>query len=118
MREIRGDVFQGRFHNLLISKNSTFWVPQISRITFQVVYLSEPRVGVPEKRGKRGRPRTRLHVLSRQRPHEVRALAHNPQTVWQQVVVRHTERSRLAADFALQRVWTVAGGKRPRAEWL
>src|SRR5438128_9089036 len=37
MREIRGDVFQGRFHNLLISKNSTFWVPQISRITFQVV---------------------------------------------------------------------------------
>src|SRR2546427_9717913 len=50
------------------------------------VYLSEPRVGVPEKRGKRGRPRTRLHVLSRQRPHEVRALARNPQTVWQQVV--------------------------------
>src|SRR5215217_4106093 len=37
MREIRGDVFQGRFHNLLISKNSTFWVPPISRITFQVV---------------------------------------------------------------------------------
>jgi hypothetical protein len=40
MREIRGDVFQGRFHNLLISKNSTFWVPQISRITFQVVYYN------------------------------------------------------------------------------
>jgi hypothetical protein len=38
--------------------------------------------------------------------------------VWQQVVVRHTERGRLAADFALQRVWTVAGGTRPRAEWL
>jgi hypothetical protein len=37
MREIRGDVFQGRFHNLLISKNNTFWAPQISRITFQVV---------------------------------------------------------------------------------
>jgi len=82
------------------------------------VYLSEPRVGVPERRGKRGRPRTRLHVLSRQRPHEVRALAHHPQTVWQQVVVRHTERGRLAADFALQRVWTVAGGTRPQAEWL
>ena len=28
------------------------------------VYVSEPHVGVPEKRGKRGRPRTRLHVLS------------------------------------------------------
>jgi SRSO17 transposase len=82
------------------------------------VYLSEPRVGVPEQRGKRGRPRTRLQVLSWQRPHEVRALARHPQTVWQQVVVRHTERGRLAADFAVQRVWTVAVGKRPRAEWL
>src|SRR5215218_7687377 len=39
MREIRADVFQGRFHNLLISKNNTFWVPQISRITFQVVVI-------------------------------------------------------------------------------
>src|SRR5215510_14351674 len=39
MREIRGGVFKGRFHNLLISKNNTFWVSQISRITFQVVYL-------------------------------------------------------------------------------
>src|SRR5215217_3445695 len=40
MREIRADVFQGRFHNLLISKNNTFWVPQISRITFQVVWVT------------------------------------------------------------------------------
>ena len=82
------------------------------------VSLNEPRVGVPEKRGKRGRPRTRLHVLSWQRPHEVRALARHPQTVWQQVVVRHTERGRLAADFTVHRVWTVAVGQRPRAEWL
>jgi SRSO17 transposase len=82
------------------------------------VYVSEPPVGVPEKRGKRGRPRTRLHVLSQQRPHEVRALTRDPQTVWQQVVVRHTERGRLAADFAVQHVWTVAVGQRPRAEWL
>src|SRR5438445_4215652 len=81
------------------------------------VYGSEPHVGGPEERGKRGRPRTRLHVLSRQKPHEVRALARDPQTVWPQVVVRHTERGRLAADFAVQRVWTVAVGQRPRAEW-
>ena len=80
--------------------------------------MSEPQVGVPEPRGKRGRPRTRLHVLSRQRPHEVRALARHPQTVWQQVMVRDTARGRLAADFAVQRVWTVAAGKRPRVEWL
>ena len=82
------------------------------------VYVSEPQVGVPEKRGKRGRPRTRLHVLSRQRPHEVRGLARHPQTGWQQVMVRDTERGRLAADCAVQRVWTVAAGKRPRVEWL
>jgi len=45
MREIRGDVFQGRFHNLLISKNSTFWVPQILRITFQVVTVTRGGTG-------------------------------------------------------------------------
>jgi SRSO17 transposase len=82
------------------------------------VYLSEPRVGMPPKRGKRGRPRTRLQVLSGQGPHEVRALAQHPQTTWQQVEVRHTERGRLTADFAVRRVWTVAAGQRPRAEWL
>src|SRR6266705_1682150 len=82
------------------------------------VYVSEPQVGVPEQRGKRGRPRTRLHVLSRQRPHEVRALARHPQTVWQQVMVRSTERGRLAEAFAVRHVWTVAAGQRPRVEWL
>src|SRR5499425_599123 len=83
-----------------------------------VVYLSEPRVGLPPKRGKRGRPRTRLRVLSGQRPQEVRAVAQHPQTVWQRVQVGLTERGWLTADFAVRRVWTVAAGQRPRAEWL
>src|SRR5215475_12254881 len=83
-----------------------------------LVYLSEPRVGLPLKRGKRGRRRTRLRVLSGQRPQEVRALALHPQTVWQRVQVRLTERGWLTADFAVRRVWTVAAGQRPRAEWL
>jgi SRSO17 transposase len=82
------------------------------------VYLSEPRVGMPPKQGKRGRPRTRLQVLSGQGPQEVRALAQHPQTTWQQIEVRHTERGRLTADFAVRRVWTVAAGQRPRAAWL
>jgi SRSO17 transposase len=82
------------------------------------VYLSKPRVGLPPKRGKRGRPRTRLRVLRGQEPHEVRALAQPPQTTWQQVQVRQTERGWLTADFAVSRVWTVAVGQRPRAEWL
>ena len=83
-----------------------------------LVYLSEPPVGVPTKRSKPGRPRTRLQVLGDHRPHEVRALARSPQTAWPQVQVRHTERGWLAAAFAVRRVWTVAAGKRPRAEWL
>jgi FOG: Transposase len=82
------------------------------------VYLNEPRVGLPPKRGKRGRPRTRLRVLSGQRPQEVRALAQHPQTVWERVQVRLTERGWLTADFAVRRVWTVAAGQRPRTEWL
>src|SRR5215467_3758569 len=83
-----------------------------------LVYPSEPRVGLPPKRGKRGRQRTRLRVLSGQRPHEVRAMAQHPQTAWQRVQVRLTERGWLTADFAVRRVWTGAEGQRPRAEWL
>src|SRR6266487_228260 len=83
-----------------------------------LVSLSEPHVGTPPKRGKRGRPRTRLQVLRGQDPHEVRALAQHPQTTWQQVQGRHTERGRLIAAFAVRRVWTVAAGQRPRTEWL
>jgi SRSO17 transposase len=83
-----------------------------------LVYLSEPPVGLPPKRGKRGRRRTRLRVLSGQRPQEVRALAQHPQTGWERVQVRLTERGWLTADFAVRRVWTVATGQRPCAEWL
>jgi SRSO17 transposase len=82
------------------------------------VYLSEPRVGIPSKRGQRGRPRTRLQVLSGQRPQEVRALAQHPQTVWERGQVRLTERGWLTADVAVRRVWTVAAGQRPRSAWL
>src|SRR3989441_5393418 len=80
------------------------------------VYLSEPRVGVPQKRSKRGRPRTRLQVLSPHTPQEVRTLAGSPSTPWQHIHVRQTERGRLEADFAIRQVWTVAEGKMPRAE--
>jgi SRSO17 transposase len=83
-----------------------------------LVYMREPQVGRPPKRGKRGRPRTRRLVLSSERPQEGRALAQHPQTAWQRVQVRLTERGWLTADFAVQRIWTVATGQRPRAEWL
>ena len=83
-----------------------------------LVSLSEPQVGRPPQRGTRGRRRTRLQVLRGERPHEGRALAQHPQTAWPRVQVRLTERGWLTADFAVQRVWTVAAGQRPRAEWL
>ena len=70
------------------------------------------------KRSKRGRTPSRLVVLSSDKPHEVRVLARSPQTLWQRVKVRHTERGYLEADFAVMRVWTVAKGKMPCAEWL
>ena len=82
------------------------------------VYLSEPHVGIPPKRGKRGRPPTRRQVLRGQRPQEVRVLAQHPQTMWQRVQVRFTDRGWLTADCAVRRVWTVAAGQRPRAKWL
>jgi SRSO17 transposase len=75
-------------------------------------------VGVPQKRSKRGRPRTRWQGLSPPPPQEVRTLAGSPSTPWHQRHVRQTERGRLAAACALRQVWTVAEGKRPRAAWL
>ena len=45
-----GVFFKGHFHNLLISKNNTFWALHISRITFQVVLQgnpSDPSYGLP-----------------------------------------------------------------------
>lgn len=82
------------------------------------VYLEEPKVGVPPKRGKRGKKPSRLVVLTDAKPYEVRELAQSPQTQWESVAVRHSERGVLEAEFAVMRVWTVAKGKRPRAEWL
>ena len=75
-------------------------------------------MGVPQKRSKRGRPRTRLQVLSPHTPQEVRTLAGSPSTPWQHVHVRQTERGWLEVDFTLRQVWTIAEGKVPRAEWL
>lgn len=82
------------------------------------VYLREPKVMVPRKRSRYGRPRTQLQVVSREAPREVRALARSPTTEWYPVRVRHTERGWLEADFAVMRVWTVQKDQMPRPEWL
>jgi SRSO17 transposase len=82
------------------------------------VYLACPKVGVPRKRHKVGRTPTRLQVLSRQAPHEVRELAQSRQTVWEERTVRATERGDLIADFAIFLVWTLTETMQVRREWL
>lgn len=82
------------------------------------VYLQCPKVGVPRRRHKRGKTPTLLKVLSRQVPHEVRALARSGQTTWQRVAVRTTERGELIADFAVRSVWTLTKTLQVRREWL
>lgn len=82
------------------------------------VYLQCPKLGRPRRRHKgRARP-TRLQVVSRQVPHTARALAHSPQTAWQRVIVRNSERGQLIADFKLLAVWTLTPALQVRREWL
>lgn len=82
------------------------------------VYLQCPKVEVPRRRHRRGNTPTRLKVLSRQVPHEVRRLARSKQTIWQRVAVRNTERGELIADFAVRPVWTLTETLQVRREWL
>ena len=82
------------------------------------VYLQCPKVGVTRRRHKRGKTPSSLKVLSRQVPHEVRALARSGQTTWQRVAVRTTERGELIADFAVRSVWTLTKTLQVRREWL
>ena len=82
------------------------------------VYLHCPKVGAPRKRHRKGPTPTRLQVLSRQRPHEVRALARSQKTTWERVRVRHTERGELIADFALFPIWTLTEAMHVRREAL
>lgn len=84
----------------------------------QLVYLQPPRVGIPRKRHASGRHHTRLQVLSRQPPREVRSLARSRETTWQRCVIRPTERGCLEADFAWWPVWTLTEAMVVRSEWL
>jgi SRSO17 transposase len=112
------DTLYGRDHHFRANLNleNVLYAAQVPANT--PVYLSEPKVGIPKKRGKKGRPCTRRQVLSHPKPREVRALAKSSLTQWQHVQVRHSERGWVEADFAVLRVWTVPEGQQPQAEWL
>lgn len=74
-------------------------------------------VGVPANPpGKRGRPPSRIQVLSDDQPVEVRSLA--DEMVLTPAPVRHTERGLLVYECAARRVWTVTQKKAVREEWL
>lgn len=68
------------------------------------VYLEQPKIGTPQN--KRGKKATQQRVLF---PKAIRVdrLRHHPDTVWQTVELRTSERGILTSDFAVLQVWTV-----------
>jgi len=81
------------------------------------VYLEWPKVGVPKRRGRRGRKPTKPRVVSKEKPIEVRHLRRRRDSNWRRVSVRSTERGELRDEFAARRVWTIHDGV-PVEEWL
>lgn len=76
------------------------------------VYLSLPHVGKPPAKQAR-----HSRVLS---PAAVRVdqVGRLPDTLWQHLVLRPSERGMIEADFAARRVWTVRDDGRVVEEWL
>jgi SRSO17 transposase len=72
------------------------------------VYLTPPLFGLPTPQpGQRGRRPTHPQVLSGEPAVEVRHLLHRPDTHFQRIQVRSTERGELEDPFAMRRVWTI-----------
>jgi len=81
------------------------------------VYLNKPVVGIPPTPpGKRGRPFSRMQVLSDDQPVEVGSLV--SEMTLTPVAVRHTERGLLVYECAACRVWTITQKGVVREEWL
>ena len=81
------------------------------------VYLTQPVLGLPVPRGRKGRPPTQLRVLNRVTPMEVRQVAGRADTTLRRFHVRDTERGVLEDRFAVRQVWTLDAGE-VVAEWL
>lgn len=79
------------------------------------VYLSEPKIGVPQN--KRGRKAINQAVLSPQ-PYRVENLRSHPSVLWFTLNLRPTERGWLIADFARIPVWTVQDDMTVTKQWL
>lgn len=81
------------------------------------VYLTQPLLGLPVPRGRKGRPATQLRVLNGVRPLEVREVAGRADTTFRRFQVRDTERGVLEDRFAVRQVWTLHADE-VVAEWL
>lgn len=68
------------------------------------VYLHDPAVGVPERKGNRGRKPSKTRVLGDQ-PIEVRSLLQTDKLTWTVLKVRDTARGELWIRFATLRVY-------------
>jgi SRSO17 transposase len=82
------------------------------------VYLSAPRLEIPERPpGRRGPRIRRRQVVSEAGPVQARALAGRADAPWRRVRVRPVERGELADEFAAWRVWTIRDDA-VAEEWL
>ncbi len=84
------------------------------------VYLQKPVLGIPEpKPGRPGPKPTQLQVLNGLNSYRVSQVARRPDTTWQNIRVRPTERGELHDPFTKRRVWTLREGQaEPVQEWL
>lgn len=84
------------------------------------VYLEKPVLGIPPpKPGQPGPKPTRIQVLNGVKPLAVHQVARRPETRWQRIRVRATERGELNDPFAVRRVWTLREEQtEPVQEWL
>jgi len=70
------------------------------------VYLEYPEIGIPKRKGNRGRKPTKRKVLKGQ-PVEVRELLSSNKFTWQTIKIRDTQRGELWIKFSALRVWRI-----------
>ena len=69
------------------------------------------------EQGKRGKPTRKFRIVG-QGPLKAADFAHLPQTAWENITLRPTERGQMQVEFARYRVWTVTSTGTVREETL
>jgi len=82
------------------------------------VWLERPEVGVPTRKGERGRHPTRERVIG-ENPVEVWKLAEElPEDAWDNIFLRDSERKEIWCDMACLRIHQVRDGLPGPESWL